>query len=74
MGALWEPLLVYFFDFSCTQQWFVFFVLLGTTFEASLKGKSRCFVKDILQKSTKHLSSKRELKSMSLGLHFGTKF
>ena len=48
MGALWELLLEDFFTFSCTQQWFVFFVFLGTAFEASLKGKSRCFVKDIL--------------------------
>ena len=48
MGASWDPLLAYFFDFSCTEWWFEFFVLLGTTFEASLKGKSRCFVKDIL--------------------------
>ena len=73
MGASWEPLLAYFFDFSCIVQWLEFFMLLGTTFEASLKDKSRCFVKDILQKSRKRHSSKMDLKSMPLGLHFGTK-
>ena len=73
MGDLGGPFLDHFFDFSCTAQGLELFMLFGTIFEASPKGKSRCFVKDILQKSTKHLSSKMELKLMSLGDHFGIK-
>ena len=73
MGGLWRPLLDHFFDFSCTAQGLEFFILFGTIFDPSPKGKSRCFVKDILQKSTKHLSSKRESKWRPRGLHFGTK-
>ena len=73
MGGLGSLLLEHFFDFSCIVQWLEFFMLLGTTFEASLKDKSWCFVKDILQKSRKRHSSKMDLKSMPLGLHFGTK-
>ena len=73
MGGFWKPLLGYFFDFWCTAQCLYFFILFEATFEAALKGKSRCFVMDILQKSTKHLSSKMDLKSSPQGLHFGTK-
>ena len=73
MGVLGDPFLAYFFDFSCTAQGLEFFMLFGTIFEASPKGKSRCFVKDILQKSRKRHPSKREPKLMALGDHFGSK-
>ena len=73
MGALWEHLLEHFFTFSCTQQGLEIFMLVGTIFDASPKGKSRCFVKDILQKSSKRHSSKRESKWRPRGLHLGAK-
>ena len=73
MGCSRRPLLDHFFDFSCTAQGSEFFIAFGTIFEPSPKAKSRCFVKDILQKSSKRHSSKMEAKSMPLGLHFGIK-
>ena len=42
------PFLAHFFDFSCTAQGLERLSLFGTIFEPSPKGKSRCFVKDIL--------------------------
>ena len=48
MGALGDPFLAHFFDFSCTAQGLEWLRLFGSIFEPSPKGKSRCFVKDIL--------------------------
>ena len=73
MGALGSLLLDHFFDFSCTAQGLEISMLVGTIFDASPKGKSRCFVKDILQKSSKRHSSKREPKWRPRGLHLKAK-
>ena len=48
MGSFWRPFLAYFFDFWCSAQWALFFIPYGVVFVSPLRGKSRCFVRDIL--------------------------